>query len=144
MRIRIWKMHWRGAEMMTGNFSAELNEQRISRLQLEANSHRSAHQAVQDRRRHRKLSRPAALIYRMAVRAVALGLLFVVVTATSALALRPGPDVVQSSTKSAGQVAHVRELVGPDPTSPWVPVVVLAAVVMLIVVLGRRGRSATA
>jgi phage gp16-like protein len=132
--------------MLTGNFTAELNVHRTSQVQAEVGAHRATVRAAQTRRQT-KLSRPAVVIYRKALSAVALSLLLVVGMATAALAMPQAPEVFHTAAKSSHTAAHLRNLVGPgSATDAWIAAGVFMALAVLLVVMTRlsRRRSAVA
>jgi hypothetical protein len=73
--------------MLTGTFTRELTEQRVSQLRRDVAARRAAQRAVQSRRRTDRLSKTAVIFYRMVMRAAALSLLLVVGLATAAHAM---------------------------------------------------------
>jgi hypothetical protein len=132
--------------MLTGNFTAELNVQRMTQLRADVGGRRAAVRAAQTGRRT-SLSKPAVVIYRKALSAVALSLLLLFGMATAALAMPQAPEVFHKAAKSGHTAAHLRDLVGPgSATDAWIAAGTFVAVAVLLVVLTglSRRRSAVA
>jgi hypothetical protein len=132
--------------MLTGNFTAELNAQRMTRVRADVGAHRAAVRAAHSRR-HTRLSKPAVVIYRKALSAVALSLLLVGGMATAALAMPQAPEVFHRSAKASHTAVNLRNLVGPGTTTDaWTAAGAFIAVTLLLVVLTglSRRRSAVA
>jgi hypothetical protein len=133
-----------GGIMLTGNFTAELNVQKMIQVRAEVGAHRAAVRAAQTRR-HTTLSRPAVVIYRKALSAVALSVLLVVGMATAALAMPQVPEVFHKSAKASHAAAHLRNLVGPgSATDAWLAAGVFMAVALLLAAMTGRSRRRSA
>lgn len=131
--------------MLTGNFTGELSTQKMSQVQADVAAHRTAQRAVRTIRRHKELSRPAVMVYRMVLRAVALGLVLVVAVASAAAAMPAPREVSVKAAKSAQPPAHLPQLVGTGtPADAWLGLAGVVLVVLLLVAVSVRRRGATA
>jgi hypothetical protein len=133
----------REIEMLTGNFTGELNRQRVNQLQAEVSHHRTVQKVTQRQRNHKQLTKPVVVVYRRALGAVALGLLLVLGLASTAIAMpqapEPGPGVAGSASTS-----HVSTSV--HTSSAWSVWLVLGLVGVAIVMtaLAKRRTTVTA
>ncbi|MDP9224248.1 MAG: hypothetical protein M3P18_10400 [Actinomycetota bacterium] len=128
--------------MLTGNFSAELNRQRVSQLQADVAHHRTVQRVTHRQRSPKQPSKPVLVVYRRALAAVALGLLLVLGLASVAFAM-PVP------TGPVGGSAHVPAThvsTSVQPTTGWNVWVAIALVGMTIALttLAKRRAPVTA
>ncbi len=134
--------------MLTGNFSAELNRQRVSQLQADVSHHRTVQRVTHRQRSPKQPSKPILVVYRRALAAVALGLFLVLGLANVAFAMLPPVEPVGSGSAHV-QTTHVAAThVAPSvqPTTGWNVWVAIALVGMTIALtaLARKRTTVTA
>ncbi|MEA2509976.1 MAG: hypothetical protein QOG21_2058 [Actinomycetota bacterium] len=131
--------------MLTGNFTRELTEQRVSQLGADVAAHRATQRAVRGRRRTEQLSKAGVIFYRLVTRAVALSLLLVVGVATAAHAMPLGQQAVTKAAKSAQPAVHLTRLAGTGSSGDaWLGFAAIVTVVVLLTAMSTRRRRATA